>query len=151
MTLKKLVQILEKQEKNLKNLLKISIDKKEILIASNHQKLTELTAIEEQCILNIQITEEERLLIMRDLFKEYKIDNERYKLEVLIEGLNGKVDNVILNGISMFEKRVKKIIKEITRNNQLNMALIQQSRSLINATIHAVINTGNKSMLDRKG
>ena len=150
MNLQKLLSILDNQEKNLKKLLNIGLEKKETLVSNNHKKLKELVAIEEQNLLNIQVTEENRLEEMSLLFSTYKIDQERYKLNILVEELSGKVNSKVLETISGYEKRIKKTIEEINKVNHLNMALIQQSRNLINATIHAVINVTNKSMLDRK-
>ncbi|MCB9258006.1 MAG: flagellar export chaperone FlgN [Ignavibacteriales bacterium] len=150
MNLQKLLAILEKQEKNLKNLLKIGIEKQETLVSNNHKKLKELVAVEEQNLLNIQLTEESRLEEMHSIFNFYKINNDRYKLNILVEHLKGSANEKLLETITAFENRLRKIIEEITRVNHLNMTLIQQSRSLINATIHAVINSSNRSMLDRK-
>ncbi|MCB0731080.1 MAG: flagellar export chaperone FlgN [Ignavibacteriae bacterium] len=150
MNLQKLLAILEKQEKNLKNLLKIGIEKQETLVSNNHKKLKELVAVEEQNLLNIQLTEESRLEEMHSIFNFYKINNDRYKLNILVEHLKGSANEKLLETITAFENRIKKSIEEITRVNHLNMTLIQQSRSLINATIHAVINSSNRSMLDRK-
>jgi len=151
MNIQKLLSVLAKQEKNLKNLLKIGSDKKEILISSNYEKLNEIITAEEQNLLSIQLTEEDRLNLMHILFLDYNIDNERYKLEILVKSLEGKVEPKVLLQITESEKRIKNTIKEITRINQLNMVLIQQSRSLINDTIQAVINTSSKSIVDRKG
>ena len=151
MQLQKLLSVLEKQEKNLKNLLRIGFEKKETLVSNNIAKLNEVVAAEEQNLMFIQSTEESRLSLMNDLFSEFNIDNERYKIEILVKNLKGKVDHKILIDISESEKRIKNIIGEITRINHLNMVLIQQSRSLINDTIQAVLGSSNRSILDRKG
>lgn len=151
MNLQKLIAVLAKQEINLNNLLQIGIDKKEALVNNKSEVLNEVVASEEQTLLFIQIAEEKRLNLMQDLFSEYNIDNERYKIEILVENLKDKVEPKILQDITNYEQGIKKIIGDITRINQLNMVLIQQSRSLINDTIQAVINSSSKSILDRKG
>ena len=120
------------------------------MVNNKYERLNEVVALEEHNLLSIQITEENRLKIMQDLFNQYNIDNERYKLEILVSELNGKVDLKILNEITEGEKRIKNTINEINRVNHLNLVLIQQSRSLINDTIKAVINTSKRSILDRK-
>lgn len=151
MKIQKLIAVLAKQEINLNNLLQIGIDKKEALVNNKSEVLNEVVASEEQTLLFIQIAEEKRLNLMQDLFSEYNIDNERYKIEILVENLKDKVEPKILQDITNYEQGIKKIIGDITRINQLNMVLIQQSRSLINDTIQAVINSSSKSILDRKG
>lgn len=151
MNIQKLLSVLEKQEKNLKELLQIGSDKKETLINSNHSKLNEIVALEEQCLLSIQLTEEARLSIMHDLFLEFNIDNNRYKLEILLQNLKGKVNEQFISKISDLEKEIKKSIKEVTSINSLNMMLIQQSKNIVNETINAVVNSNSRSLLDRKG
>ena len=150
MNLPKLISIISAQELNLKKLLEIINEKKECLVNNKYERLNEVVAHEEHALLSIQISEENRLEKMQDLFTEYGIDNERYKLEILVENLNGKVDLKILNNITEGEKRIKNTIEEINRVNHLNLVLIQQSRTLINDTIKAVINTSKRSILDRK-
>ena len=145
-----MISIISAQELNLKKLLEIINEKKECLVNNKYERLNEVVAHEEHALLSIQISEENRLEKMQDLFTEYGIDNERYKLEILVENLNGKVDLKILNNITEGEKRIKNTIEEINRVNHLNLVLIQQSRTLINDTIKAVINTSKRSILDRK-
>jgi hypothetical protein len=151
MNLQKLLSVLAKQEQNISELFQIGLDKKTVLVENNYDKLNEIVSLEEQKLLSIQLTEENRLRLMRDLFSEFKIDNTRYKLGILVENLKGKIDNKILSDISFYENRITKHINDVTTVNSLNMMLIQQSRSLIHETIQAVINTNNRSILDRKG
>ena len=151
MDLNKLLGVLRTQEKNLKNLFKIGMEKQEILLKNDFEKLNEIVSREEQLLLSIQLTEENRLNIMQSLFELFQIDNERYKLEILVNNLKNRVDEQILQDIESFEKRIKTSIESVGRLNHLNMVLIQQSRSLISETVKAVINNSTKSILDRKG
>ena len=151
MNLQKLISVLAKQEQNIKNLFKIGLDKKEVLVNNNYDKLNEIISIEEQKLLSIQLTEENRLKLMRDLFIEFNINHTRYKLEILVENLKGKIDNQILSKISFYENKITKLISGVNAVNSLNMMLIQQSRNLIHETIQAVINSDSRSILDRKG
>lgn len=151
MNISKLFSILDKQESNLKDLLKIVNNKKEALVNNNYELLNKVVAAEEQKLLTVQLTEEERLTVMQQLFKEYEIDNDRYKLTHLIYGLKGSAEPETIKSILEYETKIKSAVSEISRINQLNMILIQQSKSLINQTIHAIVNTGKRSILDRKG
>ncbi len=144
MNLQKLLSVLIKQEKNLKSLLQIGLEKKETLVSNNHKKLSEVVAAEEKCLLSVQLTEEQRLSLMEHLFVEHNVDDERYKLEILVDRLKGKVDSKILSQIIGSEKRMKNVIAEFTKVNHLNMVLTQQSRNLINETLQAVINSSNR-------
>lgn len=150
MNLESLITVLAEQERNLKKLLEIINEKKECLVTNNYEKLNEIIAKEEHALLKIQIAEENRLEIMQKLFQAFNINSERFKLEILVNELEGKVEPLILNQISEAEKRIKHSVKEISRVNHLNLVLIQQSRSLVNETIKAVINTNKRSILDRK-
>ncbi len=151
MNIEKLFAVLEKQETNLKNLLKSVLGKQAALVNGNSDLIKESVSKEEKLLLNIQVAEETRLKVMQGLFSEYGIDNERYKLEILISNISGKVSESIVKSISLTERRIKSTIKEIQKINHQNMALIQQSRSLISETINAVINTQKRSIVDRKG
>ena len=150
MNLQKLMSVLTKQELNLKKLIEIISDKKECLVNNKYEKLNEVISQEEHCLLSIQITEESRLEVMQHLFSEFNIDNKRYKLDILVNKLNGIIGHEVLDQITESEKRIKNSIEEINRINHLNLVLIQQSRNLINDTIKAVINTSKRSILDRK-
>lgn len=151
MNLQDLITVLNKQEKNLNDLHKIMLDKQNILINGDDELLNSIIIKEEKLLLNIQLTEESRLKIMQKLFEKYEIDHERYKLEILVDGLKDKVSSKITKGILRIEKRIKNIIGEVTKVNNQNMLLIQQSRNLINETIHALISSSNRSIVDRKG
>jgi hypothetical protein len=151
MNLQKLITLLNKQESNLKSFLTIVENKKDALVSNDYELLNKVVANEEERLLSIQLAEEERLIIMQNLFREYGIEKKRYKLEFLLEALEGKINSKIVENIRYKEKQMKDTINEITRVNHLNMMLIQQSRSLINQTIQAIVNSGTKSILDRKG
>ncbi|PID62449.1 MAG: hypothetical protein CR986_01390 [Ignavibacteriae bacterium] len=151
MKVKDLLIILKKQYQNFNNLSEVVKEKKEILINNEYDKLFDVISEEEQILLKIQLAEEERLSTMDNIFKELKINSEEYRIEVLINALTDKVNPEVLKSLKNYELLMKARINEVTNNNKLNMMLIQQSRSLINETIHAVINEGTKSLIDRTG
>ncbi len=148
--IKKLIAILEKQENNLNRLLKFVLEKQTALVNSNNEGLKDSVSKEENLLLTVQLTEEMRLKAMEDIFTHYKINNERYKLSILVENLKGKASDKLVHNISVMERRIKKIIKEIQKVNQQNMLLIKQSRSIINDTITAVLNLNQRTVIDRK-
>ena len=151
MKLEKLIAVLDKQEDNLKKLLQSVLEKQTALVNGKSDLIKESVSKEEKILLAVQLTEETRLKVMEDLFVEFKIENKRYKLEVLVENLTGKINKNILENISLSERRIKVTIKEIQKINHQNMVLIQQSRSIINDTITAVLNSKHRSIVDRKG
>lgn len=152
MSIKKLLAVLHKQEKNLKELLQVAEQKKDILIAGHHDALFDIITHEEQYLLKIQLAEEDRLIIMKALFEEYNIDEERLTLSNLINGFKNEVNDGVVSLLQNVERRMKNYITEISNLNKLNMMLIQQSSTLINETIRAVIASSKKSIiLDRKG
>lgn len=151
MSLKKLIDVLDNQEKNLNKLLSVAAKKQKTLLDNNNEKLNEAITLEEKQLLKVQTTEEMRLSIMGKLFTEYSINNERYKLSILVEELSGKVSEVILNKIGSYEEVIKNIIEKISKVNTQNILLIDQSRQIINETIKAVVNSSNRAIVDRKG
>ena len=151
MKLEKLIAVLDKQEDNLKKLLQSVLEKQTALVNGKSDLIKESVSKEEKILLAVQLTEETRLKVMEDLFVEFKIENKRYKLEVLVENLTGKINKNILGNISLSERRIKITIREIQKINHQNMVLIQQSRSIINDTITAVLNSKHRSIVDRKG
>ena len=150
MNIQNLISVLSDQELNLKKLLEIINEKKECLVNNKYEQLNEVVASEEHSLLSIQQTEEKRLELMENIFKEFNIDNKRYKLEILVQELKDKIETELITQISDSEKRIKNSIKEINRINHLNLVLIQQSRNIINDTIKAVLKTSKRSILDRK-
>ena len=151
MKLEKLIAVLDKQEDNLKKLLQSVLEKQTALVNGKSDLIKESVSKEEKILLAVQLSEETRLKVMEDLFVEFKIENKRYKLEVLVENLTGKINKNILENISLSERRIKITIREIQKINHQNMVLIQQSRSIINDTITAVLNSKQRSIVDRKG
>ena len=146
-----LTEILNKQEKNLKELLKIVTNKQEALVSNNNENLNDLISKEEKLLLQLQITEERRLEILKSIYEENNVKNERFKLDVMIEALKDKLKKEFVEDIMNSKNRIKNTIKQVTKINQQNLVLIQQSRELLNNTIQAVINATNRSILDRKG
>jgi uncharacterized protein YifE (UPF0438 family) len=148
--IEKLLVILEKQEGNLNKLLKFVLEKQVALVNNNNEGIKDSVSKEEKLLLTVQLAEEMRLKVMEEIFTKYQIDNERYKLSIMIENLKEKIDEKLIHNITMYEQRIKKVIKEVQKINQQNMLLIQQSRSLINDTITAVLNLNNRTIVDRK-
>lgn len=151
MSLQKLIEVLDNQEKNLNKLLSVATKKQKTLLDNNNEKLNEAITLEEKQLLKVQTTEEQRLNLMGKLFIDYSISNERYKLSILVAALRGKVSEVILNKIGSYEAVIKNIIEKISKVNTQNILLIEQSRQIINETIKAVVNSSNRSIVDRKG
>lgn len=151
MNIEKLITVLEKQNLNLEKLLQTALEKQIALVNCNNDNIKESVSKEEKILLSIQIAEETRLKLMEELFDEYKIENERYKLEILIENIKSKLDSKIYKIIKTLELSIKKTIKEIQKVNQQNLILIQQSRNLVNETITALLNSKKRAIVDRKG
>ena len=151
MKIKKLIEILKEQKNNLNSLLKIVKEKQNVIVNNKLEKLPEYMNKEEKELLEIQITEEKRLHIMQELFTEYKIKSERFKLEILIKELKDLTTETYIENIKTKEIEIKNLIKEITLKNQQNLMLVQQSSQIISETVKAVIDTSKRSIIDRKG
>ena len=151
MKIKELIEILKEQKSNLNSLLEIVKEKQEILITNKLKQLPDYIALEEKKLLTIQITEEKRLRVMQELFTEYNIKSERFKIEILIDALKQTVPGNLLVELKNKETEMKTLIKEVTKINQQNLLLVQQSSQIISETVKAVIETSNRSIIDRKG
>ncbi len=151
MKIKELLKILDEQKLNLIGLVKIVKNKQNVLVNNKLEKLSEYMALEEKKLLEIQIVEEKRLSVMQQLFSQYNIESERFKLEILITALTNKIPQNFLDSIKQNEREMKNLIQEITRINQQNLLLVQQSSQIIKETVKAVIDTSKRSFIDRKG
>ncbi len=151
MKIKELLKILDDQKLNLIGLVKIVKNKQNVLVNNKLEKLSEYMSLEEKKLLEIQIVEEKRLSVMQQLFSQYNIKSERFKLEILITALTNKIPQNFLDSIKQNEREMKNLIQEITRINQQNLLLVQQSSQIITETVKAVIDTSKRSFIDRKG
>ncbi len=151
MKIKELLKILDEQKLNLMDLVKIVKGKQNVLVNNKLEKLSEYMSLEEKKLLEIQIVEEKRLSVMQQLFSQYNIESERFKLEILITALTNKIPQNFLDSIKQNEREMKNLIQEITRINQQNLLLVQQSSQIITETVKAVIDTSKRSFIDRKG
>ncbi len=151
MKIKELLKILDEQKLNLIGLVKIVKNKQNVLVNNKLEKLSEYMSLEEKKLLEIQIVEEKRLSVMQQLFSQYNIESERFKLEILITALTNKIPQNFLDSIKQNEREMKNLIQEITRINQQNLLLVQQSSQIITETVKAVIDTSKRSFIDRKG
>jgi len=151
MKIKELLKILDEQKLNLIGLVKIVKNKQNVLVNNKLEKLSEYMSLEEKKLLEIQIVEEKRLSVMQQLFSQYNIKSERFKLEILITALTNKIPQNFLDSIKQNEREMKNLIQEITRINQQNLLLVQQSSQIITETVKAVIDTSKRSFIDRKG
>ena len=151
MKIKKLIEILKEQKNNLNSLLKIVKEKQNVIVNNKLDKLSEYMEKEEKELLEIQITEEKRLHIMQEIFTEYDIKSERFKLEILTKELKSLISETQIENIKTKEMEIKSLIKEITLKNKQNLMLVQQSSQIISETVKAVIDTNKRSIIDRKG
>lgn len=149
MEVKDLIENLKQQKKNLSQLFNAASLKQKALVQLNYEDLEKSILTEERTLVNIQQTEKHRISILAELYLGYSIHCETPKLSEFIEKTKEHIGAKTLESISLHEKELKKLIKQISVINQQNKYLIENSRAFIKETITSLLNK-NKSLLDRR-
>lgn len=150
MLVKQLIDILHKEEEMLDALLDSANKKQTALTSNNREMLDDCTHREESLLPQLQAYERQRSLAMDKIKMEHGITDNSKKLESLISNLEHLIDNSILEKIGTAHTRIKNKVQGITKMNEQNLFLINQSRRFINDTINTLINKNDKAILDKK-
>ena len=151
MSVQRLLEQLKQQKANLQNLLKNAKDKQSALVGNNNELLDNVIKNEQKLILAVQNSEKNRLQTITQLNSENGFEEREYRLNKLIENLEGVLSLEAKEAILKSEKSIRGFIDEITQVNNQNMFLIQHSKQFIDSTLKAVFGNNNKkSIFDRK-
>lgn len=133
----KLFAVLQEILNVYQTILRVSQQKKEILIAAKSQELTKITKQEEVLILQVGRLEELRATLIREITAHHGIGEGSVSLAQL-QTIGTPED---LEKLETFSKEFGKIMAEITPLNKLNTALINQALGFINYNMNMLSQT----------
>ncbi|MGE5399253.1 MAG: flagellar export chaperone FlgN [Ignavibacteriales bacterium] len=149
MEVKDLEVSLKKQKDNLAVLLSAALQKQKALVSLDYSGLESSITKEERALTGITEHEKQRIKILTDLYSKYSLSFNSYKLAEFMERTRTILDKKSINEIAMAEKELKELITKISKVNQQNKYLIENSRAFIKETISCILNA-RKSLLDKK-
>lgn len=126
-----LSRILEKELTAVKNLISLSLRKKECLLKSDHENLAETVTEFEKELQKLLNMEEERKKITVKVAKEYKMENPNLKEIIKIAGNEAERLEKIRNELNSS-------LKKLTKINYDNAYLISSHLSLLNEVINVI-------------
>lgn len=145
----KIIEILKKQEENLRLFYKVSMDVQKASVQNNIEQLEKAIHLQEQALSEIRIVEKQRLDIFERLKTQY-LKVEFSKISELLEILKGKILPEKYLELQKTEDSIKKIIVEIQKITETNRFLISHSRNFLKETLTAFLDNKNRHLLDRR-
>lgn len=128
----KLIVLLNQTLEIYQALLKLSRQKRELLIAAKPQELEQLTKQEEVLIIEVGKLEAMRLVLTRQLVEAIDMTSSETDLSSLIE----RADEQTAAKLRELSDRFNQVTGELVEYNKLNTRLIQQSLEFINFNIN---------------
>jgi len=150
MEIKNILKILKDQYRNLNDLFKIAIEKQKALVKINNTLLDKCIKSEEKLLLNIQQTEKNRLDFIKEFIDSFNYDIENADLRDVMKSIKNNLSEEDLNLMTKYEEKIKGIIIALSKLNEQNLFLIQNSKQFITDTINSLLSKHKKSLLDVK-
>lgn len=144
------VKLLEKQQKNLKTLLKITENKQLALVGTLDMKLDELIAKEEKILLTVNEAEKERRDSVEDILMHDGKEVNSARLPKMSELLKEKISSEELERIEAIEADMRETAAKIKKTNERNLFLIKHMRQFVNETMMTLFGSRQRSFIDRK-
>lgn len=145
----RLIEILKKQDENLRNYYKALLEVQEASVKSDVELLEKAIQHQEQVLTDIRISEKQRLELFEKLQKQY-LKVEFTKMSELIELLQGRVPDDKLDEIVKLNESIKQNIIEVQQLSETNKFLINHSRNFIKEILTSILEDKNSHLLDRK-
>ncbi len=134
----RLVEILGKEKNIYEKILKLSMDKKDVIVAGNVSELEGITRMEQSILLKLGKLEGEREELTGELAAALKINPS----EVTLSGLAKMVPDEQGARLRNCRDSFLKTIDDIRSNNTLNSKLIRNSLDYIDFSINILSNAG---------
>ncbi len=150
MEIEKLLAVLLKEKQVLTELKGIANSKQVSLVDNNREHLNQCIREEEKMLPLIQKMENERLLVIDEFYNNYGKERVDYHLETLIEVFAEILPEEFVTGILAIQAEMKVLVTDLMKLNKQNMYLINHSRQYLNETMAAIMNSSEKSILDKK-
>jgi len=150
MPVKKIIEVLKKEESVLQSLLTTATEKQVALVSNNREKLETCIKLEEKILPQLQDVEKARLKETKSFYAESGMTNENTRLEILLETLSEHFTEAEEKFIMQLQGQIRGLVQDLSKLNDQNKFLINHSRQFINETINTIINMADKSILDKK-
>jgi len=130
-----LMDVLTEQAVNYENLLGLSVEKKDVIVANDTKALQTITSLENTLLGMHQRLDRKRIDILKDIAIVLGRKEEDLTFTGLLELLQGKPD---LPRMEEIVERIRKAIPELKLTNDLNKQLIDNSLAYIEFTMNAI-------------
>lgn len=134
----RLIEILDKEKNIYESILKLSIDKKDVIVSGKVSELEGMTRLEQSIILKLGKLEEEREELAGELAAALKIKPS----EITLSGIVKLVPEKLGSRLKYCQESLLKTVSDIRNTNTLNSKLIRNSLDYIDFSINILTNAG---------
>ena len=134
----RLIETLEKEKNIYESILKLSIDKKDVIVSGKVSELEGMTRLEQSVILKLGKLEEEREELIGELSAVLKTSPS----EITLSSIANKVPEDLGSRLKGCQESLLKTVSDIRNSNTLNSKLIRNSLDYIDFSINILTNAG---------
>lgn len=134
----RLIEILDREKSIYESILKLSTDKKEVIVAGKVSELEGITRLEQSIILKLGKLEEEREELTAKLAEALKTKPSEITLSGLVTIVSGEQAVRLKN----CQDSLLKTVSDIRNTNTLNSKLIRNSLDYIDFSVNILTNAG---------
>ncbi|NOX18804.1 MAG: flagellar protein FlgN [Chlorobi bacterium] len=140
-----------KDEKNLLSSILKTAEKKQTALVSNNRDALDATIKEEEKYLpRLRELEILRIKAIQTIYLSTGKKTDDYTIGTLLAEFDENLSDDEKNNLASKQKAIRDLINTVTKLNDQNLYLINHSRRFINETINAIINSSERSILDKK-
>ncbi len=150
MLTEKLTGILKDEENLLSSILKTAEEKQTALVANNRDALDACIKEEEKFLPRLREIEFSRIKAIQSVYLTAGKKTNDFTIGALISEFEENLSDEEKNILTEKQEAIRNLINTITKLNEQNLFLINHSRRFINETINAIINSSERSILDKK-
>lgn len=150
MEIKEILDAYTMQIENMKKLIGIVIEKKQVLVSAKHNLFDDVLRREELVVSQIQYSEKRRITLINTLLQSIFPGSNGRNHGRLSSMLAGKIDSQNLKKLQIHESELKKAIITINEINSQNLFLLQHVRNFIHETISNLLGGRKQILVDRK-
>ena len=150
MLTEKLLEILNGEEKVLASILRTAEKKQLALVGNDRDALDACVKEEENLLPRLKELELSRVKAVQNIYTVAGKKTTDFTITSLIQEFEESLSEEEKNNLESKQRSIKEMINAITKLNSQNLYLINHSRQFINETINAIINSADRSILDKK-
>lgn len=127
--MEELTDVLQKEDEQYQALIKVSTEKKDVIIAGNVKRLEELTEQEQEMTDILHQYEVKRRTVLNDMADVLGKEPESFTISTMIEALSAQPEEQ--SHLILLRDNLRRTLQEMVRINTQNQALIQQSLEMV--------------------